>query len=89
MSRSDYTEELLVEQPVIELFAELGWAPISATEESFGSAEPSPRPSPSGRGGWLGRETKSEVVLIPNLRSALERLNPARPEDLTRLNVYG
>jgi type I restriction enzyme R subunit len=29
----------------------------------------------------LGRETKSEVVLIPKLRSALERLNPALPAD--------
>jgi hypothetical protein len=29
MSPSDYTEELLVEQPAIELFAELGWATVS------------------------------------------------------------
>ena len=81
MSPSDYTEELLVEQPAIELFAELGWATVSALEESFGFAEPSPQPSPSGRGSWLGRETKSEVVLVPRLRAALERLNPALPAD--------
>ena len=81
MSPRDYTEELLVEQPAIELFAELGWATVSAMEESFGSAEPSPQPSPSGRGSWLGRETKSEVVLIPKLRAALERLNPSLPSD--------
>ena len=81
MSPSDYTEELLVEQPAIELFAELGWATESALEESFGFAEPSPEPSPSGRGSRLGRETKSEVVLVPKLRSALERLNPALPSD--------
>jgi len=81
MSPSDYTEELLVEQPAIDLFAELGWATMSAVEESVGSAEPSPQPSPSGRGSWLGRETKSEVVLIPKLRAALERLNPALPAD--------
>ncbi|MGB7950464.1 MAG: hypothetical protein WCH75_22495, partial [Candidatus Binatia bacterium] len=42
---------------------------VSASEESFGSAEP------------LGRETKSEVVLVPKLRSALERLNPELPAD--------
>ena len=29
----------------------------------------------------MGRETKSEVVLVPRLRSALERLNPALPAD--------
>jgi len=81
MSPSDYTEELLVEQPAVDLFAELGWAMVSATEESFGSAEPSPQPSPSGRGSWLGRETKSEVVLVPRLRPALGRLNPDLPAD--------
>ena len=29
----------------------------------------------------MGRETKSEVVLVPKLRSALERLNPELPAD--------
>jgi type I restriction enzyme R subunit len=81
MSPQGYTEDHLVEQPAIELFAELGWATVSASEESFGSAEPSPQPSPRGRGSWLGRETKSEVVLVPKLRSALERLNPELPAD--------
>jgi len=69
MSPIDYTEELLVEQPAIDLFAELGWAIVSATEESFGAT------------GTLGRETKSEVVLIPKLREALERINPSLPSD--------
>ena len=81
MSPEGYTEDRLVEQPAIELFAELGWATVSALEESFGSAELSPQPSPHGRGSWLGRETKSEVVLVPKLRSALERLNPELPAD--------
>lgn len=72
-----YTEDNLIEQPAIRLFAELGWATVSASEESF---------SPDGT---LGRETKSEVVLIPKFRTALERMNPARPVDLMRLNVYG
>ena len=69
MSPSDYTEELLVEQPAVDLFAELGWATVSANEEVFGVT------------GTLGRETKSEVVLIPKLRAALEQLNPALPAD--------
>src|SRR5205807_10660827 len=48
---------------------------------------PSPHPSPTGRGGetevraTLGRETPADVVLVPRLRSALERLNPALPPE--------
>jgi type I restriction enzyme R subunit len=76
----DYTEDQLVEQPAIGLFAELGWQTVSAMEETFGA------------NGTLGRETKGEVVLVSRLRAALERLNPAMPteaitaavDDLTR-----
>ncbi len=50
-------------------------------DESFGSGEPSPRPSPSGQNCCLRRETKSEVVLVLRLREALERLNPTLPAD--------
>jgi type I restriction enzyme R subunit len=64
-----YTEDQLVEQPAIGLFAELGWQTASASEEIFGP------------GGTLGRDTKSEVALIPRLRAALERLNPALPSE--------
>jgi type I restriction enzyme, R subunit len=61
MSPEGYTEDHLVEQPAIQLFAELQWTTVSALEEVFGSAELSPQPSPSGRGSWLGRETKSKL----------------------------
>ena len=64
-----YTEDQLVEQPAIGLFAELGWQTVSALEETFGA------------GGTLGRDTKGEVVLVPRLRAALERLNPALPPE--------
>jgi len=74
---SGFTENHLVERPAVNLFGALGWASVSATEEVFGS------------NGTLGRETKSEVVLVPRLRAALGRLNPARPVDLMRLSVYG
>lgn len=75
-----YTENQLVEQPAIGLFAELGWQTASAAEETFGPS------------GTLGRDTKGEVVLVPRLRAALERLNPSLPpeaisaavDDLTR-----
>ena len=32
-----YTEDQLVEQPAIGLFAELGWTTVSALEETFGA----------------------------------------------------
>ncbi len=64
-----YTEDQLVEQPAIGLFAQLGWETVSAMEEVFGA------------NGTLGRETKGEVVLLPRLRAALERLNPSLPAE--------
>jgi type I restriction enzyme R subunit len=69
MSAHAYTEDQLVEQPAIGLFAELGWQTVSASEESFGAT------------GTLLRETKGEVVLVSRLRAALERLNPALPPE--------
>ena len=68
MSHS-YSEDLLVEQPAIQLFAEMGWRTVSALEEVFGV------------GSTLGRETKGEAVLVPRLRAALERLNPSLPPE--------
>jgi type I restriction enzyme R subunit len=64
-----YTEDQLVEQPAIGLFAELGWTTVSALEEVFGA------------GGTLGRETPGEVILLPRLRLGLERLNPTLPPE--------
>ena len=69
MSAHAYTEDQLVEQPAIGLFAELGWATVSASEETFGPH------------GTLGRETKGEVVLGARLRAALARLNPTLPPE--------
>ena len=69
MSGHAYTEDQLVEQPAIGLFAELGWQTVSALEETFGAT------------GTLLRETKGEVVLVSRLRAALERLNPALPPE--------
>jgi type I restriction enzyme R subunit len=64
-----YSEDQLVEQPAIGLFAALGWQTLSAMEETFGP------------GGTLGRETKGEVVLVDRLRAALGRFNPALPPE--------
>lgn len=80
-----YTEDQLVEQPAITLFAELGWRTVSAVEEIFGTPSPS-LPLPMGEG-WsegriaLGRESSGEVVLVPRLRAALKRLNPTLPSE--------
>lgn len=67
--RQRFTEDQLVEQPAIGLFAELGWGTVCAMEEVFGS------------GGTLGRETTGEVVLVARLRASLTRLNPALPPE--------
>ncbi len=64
-----YTEDQLVEQPAIGLFAELGWQTVSAIEEVFGA------------NGTLGRETPGEVVLVSRLRAALQKLNPTLPPE--------
>jgi type I restriction enzyme R subunit len=70
-----YTEDQLIEQPAIGLFAELGWTTVSASEEIFGA------------GGTLGRETTSEAVLVSRLRPALQRLNPTLPPEAITLAV--
>ena len=69
MTPHSYTEDQLVEQPAIGLFASLGWKTLSAMEETFGST------------GTLQRETKGEVVLAIRLRSALVALNPGLPPE--------
>ena len=66
-----FTENYLVARPALDLFEGLGWVVVSAMDEMVGS------------NGTVGREPKSEVVLVPRLRSALERLNPALPADAT------
>ncbi|MGB4855031.1 MAG: HsdR family type I site-specific deoxyribonuclease, partial [Candidatus Dechloromonas phosphoritropha] len=80
MTPHTWSEDQLVEQPAIGLFAALGWQTVSALEESFGPSPPAPLPEGDGRV-WLGRETRGEVVLVPRLRAALTRLNPTLPAE--------
>ena len=70
-----YTEDQLVEQPAIQLFATMGWRTVSAAEETLGD------------GGTLGRETTAEVVLTRPLRAALAKLNPSLSDDTLTLAV--
>ena len=65
-----YTEDQLVEQPAIGLFAELGWQVAGPPPNAGIAGEPRDA-------GLLGRETKGEVVLVSRLRAALVRLNGA------------
>ena len=69
MTPHPYTEDQLIEQPSIGLFAALGWQTLCALEETFGA------------GGTLGRETKGEVVLVESLHAALVELNPTLPSE--------
>lgn len=80
MKSIDFSEDRLIEQPAIRLFESLGWETATCIDEM------------AGPGSFLGRETRSDVVLIARLRPALERLNPdltfeaidAAVEELTR-----
>ena len=75
---SNYTEDSLVEQPAIALFAQLGWQATNCFYKSFADS-PSPVSSPKGRGINIGRETPYDVVLEPKLRAAFRNPFGIRP----------
>ncbi|HNZ59115.1 MAG TPA: type I restriction endonuclease subunit R [Syntrophorhabdaceae bacterium] len=70
-----YSEDYLIEQPAIELFKSLKYKHINCFNETFGT------------GGTLGRETPSDVVLIPRLKDALQKLNPDLPNEAIILAI--
>ena len=74
---NEYSESTLVEQPAIELFQSLGYEHQNCFHERFGD------------NGTLGRETLSDIVIIPCLKSALFRLNPDLPEEAIALAIDG
>lgn len=74
----NYTENSLVEQPAIALFAELGWETANCFNESWNDS-PSPGSSPKGRGVNSGRETPYDVVLEPRLRAVFRNPFGIRP----------
>jgi type I restriction enzyme R subunit len=65
-----YTEAELVENPALDLLAELGWTVVDAYAEALGSS------------GTLGRDSIHEVILTHKLRHALHLLNPLLPDDI-------
>ncbi len=66
---SDFTEYTLIEQPAIELFQSLGYSYLDCFHEIFGEK------------GTLGRETSTDIVIIPKLREALLNLNHNIPKE--------
>lgn len=62
-------EALYVEEPSMELLAELGWSRVVAFEEALGPT------------GTLGRDSQHEVVLSHRLRFAMRRLNKVHVPD--------
>jgi len=72
---TDYSEDSLVEQPAIALFAELGWETANCYEETFGPQ------------GTLGREIPNEVLLFSRLLPAMARLNPGLPPETFQLAI--
>ncbi len=70
MTPNPFSEDHLVEQPALELLAELEWQTASGLEETFAEG-----------GGSLGRRSRNEVLLLPRLRAALEQLNPGQPPE--------
>ena len=59
-----YTEDELIEKPAINLFSDIGWQTLDCFSEVFGEE------------GTLGRDNRSEVILVRELREALIKINP-------------
>lgn len=65
----DYSENTLVEQPAIALFAALNWQTASLYHETFGPHSPE------------GRESEHQVILPKRLQQTLSSLNPHLPAE--------
>lgn len=75
-SPSDWSEDALVEKPAIALFERLGYEAANCFGEQVGTP-----------GSMPGRETTADVVLIPKLRAALQKLNPEVGSDAIQLAI--
>ncbi|MBV9688511.1 MAG: type I restriction endonuclease subunit R [Ktedonobacteraceae bacterium] len=72
---NENSEDLLVERPAVELFEMLDYECINAYNARTNVYK------------LLGRENKSEVVLVPRLRKALQELNPGLPPQAIELAI--
>ena len=75
MSQPHPDSEEALENATIALFKKLGYTTANCFHETYGE------------NGTLGRETSAEVVLIPKLHSALEKLNPDLPKEAIALSI--
>jgi type I restriction enzyme R subunit len=76
MTTTDFSENTLVEQPAIALFSDLGYATANCFYEKVGTTNST-----------LGRETTADVVLVPKLWAAVQKLNPDVVADAIRLAI--
>ncbi|MBI2634739.1 type I restriction endonuclease subunit R [Candidatus Peregrinibacteria bacterium] len=72
---NNYSEDFLVEQPAIKVFAELGYETQNCFDEKFGD-------NPT-----LGRKEMNDVALLPRLEAALEKINPQLPRKALQMGV--
>lgn len=73
---SDISENILIEQPTIAVFAKLGWQMANCFHEfELGGGSP------------LCRATKSEVALVSRPLPALEKLNLDLPSEVFDFNI--
>lgn len=76
MTKTDFSENTLVEQPAIALFGDLGFSTANCFYEKVGTTNAT-----------FGRETTADVVLVPKLRAALQKLNPDVADDAIQLAI--
>ena len=69
--RNKYSEAELIEKPAMDLFRQLGWFVQECSYEFDINGK-----------SFLGRETKSDVVLISKLKPALKKINPGISETI-------
>src|SRR5260370_2978259 len=71
----DSSESALVEEPAIALFGAWGYEAANVFYEKLG------------KNGTFVRETYGEVVLLPRLRAALQRLNPGLAREAIEIAI--
>lgn len=75
MSQPHPDSEEALELEAMDLFSSLGWESVNCMQEIYGINS------------TLRRETRTQVVLIPRLRSASQQLNPDLPNEAIQLAI--
>lgn len=80
---NEYSEDILIEQPTIDLLKQIGWVTANCYEEWFGIN----KKDESSTRLYNGRETPSEVVLVSRLQPALQKLNKELSSEAIELAI--